>query len=206
MKCGRKSNQYIQGPLSSNHGKSWQQVSNAFVGLPVATGKMHFKHDEANEYSTNNLGISINVWITWRQQNAFSAHGVHGTAAHKPYIQKTQEDHAIDGHYIDTLRENYWCYKIRERHTRSICIANTVFFKHKYITMPIISKADAIVAAATHLVQVLKEEILTYIVETSIEQLTRLVKMLQQTTANTTNKWAEQQSIFIPIIHGQMRM
>ena len=49
---------------------------------------------------------------------------------------------------------------------------HTIFFKHKYITMPTISNSDAIVATATHLVQVLMEEISTNIGETSIEQLT----------------------------------
>ena len=44
------------------------------------------------------------------------------------------------------------------KNTRSIPIADTVFFECKYITMPTISKADAIVTAATHMAQVLQEE------------------------------------------------
>ena len=49
-------------------------------------------------------------------------------------------------------------------------MTDTIFFKHKYITMPTISKADAKVAAAMNLVQVLQKEITTNIGENGIKQ------------------------------------
>ena len=45
--------------------------------------------------------------------------------------------------------------KIWVKSTRNICIADTVFFKHKYITIPEITKLDAIVAAETLLAKLL---------------------------------------------------
>ena len=58
------------------------------------------------------------------------------------------------------------------KNTISVQIADTVFFKHKYITMPTISKADAFVTAASHLAQVLQGEISTNIGETGTQHET----------------------------------
>ena len=54
----------------------------------------------------------------------------------KPATRKTCENHASKGYYMETSREHYRCYKIWMTKTRSIWVADTVFFKHQYITMP----------------------------------------------------------------------
>ena len=84
-----------------------------------------------------------------------------GCAVHmhnKPAVQKTWDDHASEGYYTETSREHYWCYKIWTKKTRSIQSADTIVFKHQYITTPTVTKADAIVAMANKLTQVLQEE------------------------------------------------
>ena len=66
----------------------------------------------------------------------------------EPTTRKTWENHASEGYYIKTSREHFRCYKTWTTKTRSIQVADTVFFKHQYITMPTVSKVDTIVAAA----------------------------------------------------------
>ena len=85
---------------------------------------------------------------------------------------------------------------------RSVQITDTVFFKHKYITMPTVSKADAIVATAINFAQILLGEVKTNMGEKGIKQLKQLVEMLHQTATNM----AEQQSKGILNSHGQWRV
>ena len=74
----------------------------------------------------------------------------------KPDIRKTWDNNVIKGYYVETSREHYRCFKIWVKNNRSIQITDTMFFTHRYITMPEISKADAIMVAANHLAQVYK--------------------------------------------------
>ena len=78
-------------------------------------------------------------------------------------IRQIWDGHAIEVFYIKTSREHYQCYKIWVKSTRSIQVTDKVFFKHKYITMHKITKADAIVVATTQLTKVLQREILANI-------------------------------------------
>ena len=63
------------------------------------------------------------------------------------------------------------CYKVWVKEIRSVCIADTVFLKHKYITMPTVSKEDTIIVATMLLAQVIKDEIEPNIGEKRIDQL-----------------------------------
>ena len=81
-----------------------------------------------------------------------------------------------------------------------------MFFKHRYITVPEISKADAIVAAAHQLAKTPQWEA-SKIGETKIQQLRHLVQILQYTTTSSMQKWAHQTSTVIILInHTQPRM
>ena len=52
---------------------------------------------------------------------------------------------------------------------RSTCISNIIFFKHKYILMPTISKSDVVVSATANLAQVPQKKIATNIGDNDIE-------------------------------------
>ena len=116
----------------------------------------------------------------------------------KPDIRKTWDDFAAEGYYIKISKEHYRCCKILLKNTKSIHIFDTLFFKQKYITMPEISKADAVVVPVTHLAKNLQGEIPANICETSTAQLIWLVNIFQQTATRATNPWTEQQSNTIP--------
>ena len=68
----------------------------------------------------------------------------------------------MDGYHIKTFREHYCCYK------------DIVVFKHQYIITPMVSKADAIVAVAKKLTQVIQDKTSTKIGVTEKQQLMQL--------------------------------
>ena len=96
-------------------------------------------------------------------------HGQHNFNAHplaplgmevemhlKPDARDTWQEHSASGFNVGTSFEHYRCYKVWIKETRSIRTGNTVFFKHKYLTMPTITPGDAVIKAAEDLKQALQ--------------------------------------------------
>jgi hypothetical protein len=69
-----------------------------------------------------------------------------------PSIRETWAPHSASGYYIGNLHKHYRCHEIYISDTRSNSICNTVFFKHKYLTMPSITPNVALILAADKLV------------------------------------------------------
>ncbi|KAL7475074.1 hypothetical protein ACHAW6_001009, partial [Cyclotella cf. meneghiniana] len=65
----------------------------------------------------------------------------------KPTRRKIFGEYSADGWYLRTSPEHYRCHVVFVKATRSKRITDTVFFKHKYITQPTVTPADAIVKA-----------------------------------------------------------
>ena len=65
-----------------------------------------------------------------------------------PDARETFAPHSVSGYNVGTSFKHYRCYEIYVKQTRSTRIGNTVFFKHKYLTMPTITNADALLTAA----------------------------------------------------------
>ena len=59
--------------------------------------------------------------------------------------------HALSGHYISVLLEHYYCHRVWISDTKSARTSNTVFFKHKYLTMLTVTPADALMTAVGNL-------------------------------------------------------
>jgi hypothetical protein len=74
----------------------------------------------------------------------------------KPSHQRTWGKHSTDGWYIGTSPEHYRSYRIFVKAMRSHCLSDTVFFKHKYITQPTVTPADAIIKALCDFMVTLK--------------------------------------------------
>ena len=66
---------------------------------------------------------------------------------------------AILGWYLRALLEQYRCHICWISETRSVRIGNTVFFKHKYLTMPTITTADALLTATKDLKETVRGDI-----------------------------------------------
>ncbi len=65
--------------------------------------------------------------------------------------QKTFGEHFGNGFYLKTSVEHYRMHVVFCKKTRAKRLADTVFFKHKYITQPTVMPADTIVNAFTKL-------------------------------------------------------
>ena len=74
----------------------------------------------------------------------------------KPGRRKTFGEHSEDGFYLKTSEEHYRTHVIFCKKTRAKRLADTVFFKHKYITQPTVTPADAIVNAYNKLRQAIQ--------------------------------------------------
>ena len=66
----------------------------------------------------------------------------------QPDVRETFAPHSVSGYSVGTSVEHYRCYNIWVSDTRSVRVGNTVFFKHKYLTMPTLTNADALLKAA----------------------------------------------------------
>ena len=159
IKHHQKSNHNVQGSLPSNSLRSWQHSPHALMGQIVTTSWKHFEHVKCNEHSTYNLHLHIHEWTTWLQQNASCIHGMC-----RPITQQTRNAKIVEctckqRFLPQNIQGALQVLKIWVKETRSMCIADTVYFKHKYITMLAVSKANTTVSAARHLAQALQDEL-----------------------------------------------
>ena len=69
----------------------------------------------------------------------------------KPDKRGTWAPHTVTGFYIGNAWEHYRCHQVWIVDTKDVRIGDTVFFKHKYLTMPTITTADALIKAADDL-------------------------------------------------------
>ena len=68
-----------------------------------------------------------------------------------PGKRESFEPHSASGWYLGVSLEHYRCHDIYIKDTKGVRTCQTVYFKHKYLTMPTITKADAIIKAAEEL-------------------------------------------------------
>jgi hypothetical protein len=65
-----------------------------------------------------------------------------------PEIQETWAPHTASGYYIGNAMEHYRCHNVYISNTKSTRVCSSVFFKHKYLTMPTLTPSDALLKAA----------------------------------------------------------
>ena len=95
----------------------------------------------------------------WKQHdynaNPFAPLGCRVEAHLVPSIRESWAPHTASGFYIGNAWDHYRCHEIYITDTRPARVCNTVFFKHKYLTMPTITPADALIGAADDLTDAL---------------------------------------------------
>ncbi len=69
-----------------------------------------------------------------------------------PGVQKMWAAHTTNRYYIGNAWEHYRCHEVYISTTKGMRICGTVFFQHKYLAMPTITPADALIKAADNLV------------------------------------------------------
>jgi hypothetical protein len=83
--------------------------------------------------------------------NPFAPLGCKVKAHLVPSICKTWAPHTTSGFYVGNSPEHYCCHEVFITDTRHTRICRTVFFKHKYLTMPTLTQSDALICAADNL-------------------------------------------------------
>jgi hypothetical protein len=91
----------------------------------------------------------------WKQHNynanSFAPLGCKVKAHLVPSNRKMWTPHTASGLYIGNAWDHYHCHKIYINDTRHTHTCNTVFFNHKYLTMPTLTLADALIRAVDNL-------------------------------------------------------
>eukprot|EP00804_Cyclotella_cryptica_P012914 CCRYP_002274-RA/>CCRYP_002274-RA protein AED:0.23 eAED:0.09 QI:0/0/0/1/0/0/2/0/1265 len=112
----------------------------------------------------------------------FAPIGMEALVHDKPHRQKSFAQHCTKGFVLGTSPEHYRCWTVWTPASQSTCISATVFFKHKYITNPTVTPADAIIAATANLAHVLMSNTTAaHLNTTQLADLTRLHKIIQPT-------------------------
>ena len=68
-----------------------------------------------------------------------------------PGIRETWAPHTASRYYVGTSWEHHHCQEVYIIDTRHTHMCSSVFFKHKYLTMPSLTPADALIRAADDL-------------------------------------------------------
>jgi len=66
----------------------------------------------------------------------------------KPKNRWTWDTHTEAGYNLGTSMEHHRCFKICATKSRATRISDLVFFKHQYITNPVVSPESLVVAVA----------------------------------------------------------
>jgi hypothetical protein len=77
--------------------------------------------------------------------NHFEPLGCKVEAHVTPGVQETWAPHTVSGYYNGNAWEHYRCHEVYISGTKSIQTCLTVFFKHKYLTMPSITPDNALI-------------------------------------------------------------
>jgi hypothetical protein len=102
--------------------------------------------------------LSVYTYL-WGQHdynaNSFAPLGCKVEAHIMPEVRETWAAHTASGCYIGNAWEHYRCHQVYISSSKRKRVSGTVFFRHKYLTMPTITLADALIKAADNLVNVI---------------------------------------------------
>ena len=109
----------------------------------------------------SNTNPKISSYEHLYESHNYSAHpfvpiGMETPVLDKPHRRKTSAEHTTKGWVLGTSPENYRCWKIEMQTTHATKISVTVFFKHKYLTNPTSTPANAIIVAAHDMAEQLR--------------------------------------------------
>jgi hypothetical protein len=119
--------------------------------------------------------------------NPFAPLGCKVEAHVTPNKRETWAPYTASGFYVGNAWEHYRCYEIYicdTKHTRT-CL--TAFFNHKYLTMPTITPADALIRAADYLTDAILGLVLTPTgTQDAVDQLMVIFKQQARATRDAT--------------------
>ncbi len=105
-----------------------------------------------------------------------------------PGTRETWAPHTASGYYIGNSHEHYRCHQVYIPATRSNRVCDTVFFKHKYLTMPTITPDVALILAADKLADAIGGAIpKTSVTEDAITQLMAIFREKAMAASDATS-------------------
>jgi hypothetical protein len=115
--------------------------------------------------------------------NPFAPLGCKVQAHVTPGVRETWVPHTASGYYVGNAWEHYRCHEVYISDTKSIHTCLTVFFKHKYLAMPSITPAGALIRAANYLTDAISGLIPTSTVTAdAVDQLMEIYKQQARAT------------------------
>ena len=111
----------------------------------------------------------------------------------QPENRKSSGAHSVAGFHVGTSLEHYRGQKVYVKETNSERVGDTIFYKHKYLTMPTKTKADAVVKAAKDL----KKALAGGIPQSNIdkEAIEKLMEIFKNNAEVAKNEDAERQRV-----------
>ena len=110
--------------------------------------------------------------------NPFAPLGCKVEAHVTPGVRETWEAHTVSEYYTGNIWEHYRCHEVYVSTTKSMRTCETVFFRHKYLTMPTITPADALIKASDNLIDAISRLIpKPTVTADAIEQLMEIYKI-----------------------------
>ena len=141
---------YQESPFRHIGQTKWR-FSDIPKGPSTATSHIYSESSPTTQCSTKSISLCLSSWVIWLQLNAIHTIGIHSTISHETK-EKSFVGWVFNGQLvIRTSPKYYRCYKIFVKDTRQTCISDILYFKHKYITQPTVTPADAINKAWQHL-------------------------------------------------------
>jgi hypothetical protein len=119
-----------------------------------------------------------------------------------PDQRKSFGAHSIDSFYIGTSPDHYRCQKVFLPETRSERVTDTIVFKHKRITCPQVSTADAITMAAANLTEAIKSNMPKNLTNLDMKELERLVKIFEEAAKKVGENDARQPRVTSPRVQS----
>ncbi len=131
--------------------QSQQVLPFELVGQVAATGRTYTQHAAAIADDSNYLSIRLLMEATGLQCQTICTTWMQSQGASCPI--KLQNVGTTHSHwfYFGNAWDQYRCHEIYINNTWHTHTYNTVFFKHKYLTMPTLTLADTLIRAAENL-------------------------------------------------------
>ncbi len=128
--------------------------------------------------------------------NPFAPLGCKVEAHIVPEICKTWAPHTASGYYIGNAMEHYHCHNVYIPDTKGTHICSSIFFKHRYLTMPTLTPTDMLINAA----DTLSEAIIGAIPVSSItnDAITQLLNIFKQQANSAKDATAVQRVLTQP--------
>jgi hypothetical protein len=112
----------------------------------------------------------------------------------KPRKRQTHTEHCKKAFVLGTSTKHYQRWKFWSMATRATQISGASFFKHKYLTNPLVTPEDLVVAAAKNLAQALKTSIPQHLQVSTIQAL----KDLSEVFTDASHKYRNDSTIHMP--------